>query len=89
MGVTSGGTYGHAGFAASDYDGSGYLPCYSQNFNGVHSVTLDNNDMSTFVGAWRYDAWDTDPPSPTPTSGRSKFPFVLYARKLRNTRQGL
>lgn len=88
MVVTSGGTYGHAGFAASDYDGSGYLPCYSQNFNGVRSVTLDNNDMATFEGAWRYDEWQTPTP-PSPTTAKSNFKWVLYARKLRDKRSGL
>ena len=84
--VTSGGTYGHAGYAKDDYNGTGFLQLYSQNFNGVRYVTLDTNNMSTFVGAWRYDAWQPPvPPTPTPTSNReSNFPWVLYARKLRS-----
>lgn len=88
--VTSGGEFGHAGFAAEDYDGSGYLELYSQNYNGRRSVALDNNDMTTFAGAWRYDAWYTPPtpPTPTPSVVRKKkpFPWVLYARRLNNKR---
>ena len=85
--VTSGGEYGHAGFADEDYNGSGYLLIYSQNFNDqIKSVTKDNANMSTFVGAWRYDEWSETPPSPpTPLAvSKTKFPWVLYARKLRN-----
>lgn len=86
--VISDGTYGHAGYASTDYNGSGYLDLYSQNWQG-HYVTLDTLSMANFLGAWRYDGWNTDPPSPTPTSRSSKFPFVLYARKLRGRQRGL
>ena len=82
MVVTSGGTFGHAGFASEDYDGSGYLKLYSQNYNNVRSVTLDSNDMSTFAGAWRYDGWQ-----PTPTTKRKGFNWVIYTRRL-NDRRG-
>lgn len=78
--IISDGEYGHAGFAATNYDGSGYLPMYSQNYGYVELVKLDNIPMSGFLGAWRYDAWQTQP---TPTR-RSKFKWVLYANKLRN-----
>lgn len=85
--VTSGGEFGHAGFADEDYNGSGYLQLYSQNYNGRRSVGRDNNDMSTFAGAWRYDQWNNTPPGPTPLRLTSKkFPWVLYARKLNNNR---
>ena len=90
MVVTSGGEYGHAGFANEDYTGSGYLQLYSQNYNGRRSVGLDNNDMSTFAGAWRYDEWNSTPPTPpTPTARSSKFPWVLYTRRLNNKRNML
>lgn len=85
--VISQGTYGHAGFAATDYDGSGSLAMYSQNWAGRY-VTLDNINMSTFLGAWRYDAWNITPPTPTIT-GKSNFKWVLYAKKLREKRNGL
>ena len=78
--VISDGEYGHAGFADSSYDGSGYLQMYSQNYGYVELVKLDNVPMNNFLGAWRYDAWQDEP---TPTR-RGKFKWVLYANKLRN-----
>ncbi len=80
--VTSGGEYGHAGFADESYNGSGYLQLYSQNYNGRRSVAKDNNDMSTFLGAWRYDEWNSTPPTPpTPTPKRSHFNWVLFNKR--------
>lgn len=88
--ITSGGTYGHAGFASIDYNGSNILPCYSQNFNDQRYVSLNQDDMTTFVGAWRYDAWNSTPPPPTPvTTRKSHFKWVLYARKLNQKRSGM
>jgi len=78
------GEYGHAGFASTAYDGSGYLETFSQNYSGRY-VTIDNISTTTFLGAWRYDAWYTPPVPPTPTTTkRKKYPWVLYANKLRN-----
>lgn len=84
--ITSGGEYGHAGFASIDYNGTNTLPCYSQNYNGQRYVALNQDDMSTFIGAFRYTAWTPTPPTPTVTrkTTKSKFPFVLYANKFRN-----
>lgn len=86
--VTSGGVFGHAGFADEDYNGSGYLQLYSQNYNNAQKfVTKDNNNMSTFAGAWRYDEWNGAPPTPPPLRlSSSRFPWVLYARRLNNNR---
>lgn len=84
--VTSGGEFGHAGFADEDYNGSGYLQLYSQNYNGRRSVAKDNNDMSTFAGAWRYDEWNSTPPTPPYVINKGNFKWVLYARKLNNKR---
>jgi len=88
--ITYGGEFGHAGFADEDYNGSGYLQLYSQNYNGRRSVGRDNNNMATFAGAWRYDEWGSTPPTP-PTPGRAKsnFKWVLYARKLNQKRNGM
>ena len=80
--ITSGGEFGHGGFADEDYNGSGSLQLYSQNYNGRRSVARDNNSMSTFAGAWRYDEWQTEPPTPVVTK-KTKFKWVLYANKLR------
>lgn len=89
--VTSGGTYGHAGFANENYNGTGFLMLYSQNYNNVRSVTLDSNNMSTFAGAWRYDGWTVIPPSPSVSykGKRQAYNWAIYARKLREKRRGL
>lgn len=81
--ITTGGTYGHGGFITEDYIGERNYSFYSQNYAGRRSVGLDNYSLSDFGGAFRYDAWNETPPTPTPTT-RSNFPWVLYARKLRN-----
>lgn len=80
--VISDGEFGHAGFADEDYNGTNYLYVYSQNYNGRRSVGRDNNNMSSFVGGWRYDGWTVNPPQPVIIS-KTHFPWVLYARKLR------
>lgn len=74
------GEYGHVGFLDEAYDGGGYFKLLSQN-NSQPYVTAENYGASTFQGAFRYKAWNTTP-IPT-TIKKSKFPWVLYARKLR------
>ena len=83
--ITTGGIYGHGGFINSDYDGSSSYSFYSQNFNNRRSVALDTYSINDFGGAFRYDAWTPTPP-PTPSEKRDKFPWVLYARTLRENR---
>ncbi len=83
--ITEGGTYGHAGFASINYNGTNILPCYSQNYNNKRYVSLNQDDMSTFLGAWRFDGWQHDTPTGLDVKHTKKrFPFVLYARQLRN-----
>lgn len=86
--IISDGTYGHAGFASADYDGSGYISMYSQNYNWVEIVKLDTIGMSGFLGAFRYDGWYIPPTPPTPTV-QKKFPWYIYAKKITNKRIGL
>lgn len=80
---------GHIAFADEDYDGSGYLWCIGQNQGGTPlpgggtAVTRNRLGMSLFLGAFRYKDWE-NPPPPPPTTTQKKFPWVLYARKLRN-----
>lgn len=77
----TGNPYGHVGFADADYNGTDSLDILSQN-NDHNYVTVHNYNLAYFRGAFRLKAWH---PAPTPLSGRrSKFPWVLYARKLRN-----
>lgn len=72
---------GHGGYINEDYHGSGLYGMYSQNVGEYHTVGLDYYDMLDFGGAFRYSGWN---PTPTPTRRRGRFPWVLYARKLRN-----
>lgn len=87
--VSTDGTYGHAGFIVTDYSGEHNYAFYSQNYNGRRSVSLDVYDLHDFGGAFRYNAWNPEPPTPTPVTRRtstSKFNWALYARKLREQR---
>lgn len=82
---------GHIAFADEDYDGSGYLWCLGQNQSGGSyplgtPVTRNQLGMGDFLGAFRYKAWHTTPPSPT--EFRTRFPWALYMSKLRNQRNG-
>lgn len=81
--ITTNGTYGHGGFMNEDYDPnktSYYI--YSQNFNNRRSVALDHYSINDFGGAFRYNDWNTTPPSP-PIFKKGKFPWVIYANKIR------
>ena len=91
----SGNPYGHIGFADEDYatwsavhPGDYEFPILSQNNGGTpyapggSYVNLHGYDTRLFLGAFRLKAWHPTPP-PTPSAERKKFPWVLYARKLR------
>lgn len=79
---------GHVTLADEDYDGSGYLWCVGQNQGGTPLpiggtvVTRNHLGMDRFLGGFRYNTWQ-QPVPPHPTIQRKKFPWVLYARKLR------
>lgn len=82
--IISDGTYGHAGFAKSPV-ANNRIDLYSQNWSG-RLVTLDNISLATFIGGFRYDAWQPTPPTPVITTGlkgQSNFKWAIYARKLR------
>ena len=82
---------GHIAFADEDYDGSGYIWVLGQNQGGTPlpeggtAVTRNHLGTSNFLGAFRYRPWHTTPPTPTSTF-KTRFPWVLYANKLRNER---
>ena len=89
--------YGHTGFADEDYatwhanNPSSYeFPILSENNGGTPDpdggafANIHGYDTRLFLGAFRYKAWHTTPPTPTVIKG--KFPWVLYARKLRENR---
>jgi len=97
-----GNPYGHVGFADEDYSSwhalnpySYEFPILSENNGGFPDpaggayTNIHGYDTRLFLGAFRYKAWHTTPPTPTRIVASSKFPFVLYARKLRNRNMGL
>lgn len=90
---------GHIGFADEDYNGSGYIKILAQNQGSTGTPTPIPNPsggttsnvttlpVSNFLGAFRYVEWGPTPPVPTVSKPHFKWP--LYARKLRNRRNGL
>lgn len=82
-------TTGHIAFCDEDYQGNNYLYLLGQNQVNPSAVyghipTVTRLNISTFLGAFRYKAWQTTPP--TPVRRKGKFPWVLYARKFREQR---
>ena len=81
---------GHIAFANEDYTGSQYLSCLGQNQGGTPdpqggaNVNVANQDLSLFLGAFRYRAWHE--PTPVSQNKYPKFKWVLHARKLRERR---
>ena len=94
----SGNPYGHVGFADEDYatwsashPGDYEFPILSENNGGTPdpaggaAVNVHGYDTRLFLGAFRYKGWEVTPPTPSvrkPT--RKRFPWVLYANKLRD-----
>lgn len=74
-----GNEFGHIGFADEDYNGTNNIQLLSQN-NDHNYVTVHNYDLSHFRGAFRYIGWESGPIDRT----KHRFPWVLYAKKLRN-----
>lgn len=89
---------GHIGFADEDYDGSGYMAVLGQNQgtggtpppvfpqDGGSTANVKRLSVSNFAGAFRYRDWQHTPPTPTVQAKPKvkRFPWVLYANKLRN-----
>ena len=90
---------GHIGLADEDYNGSNTIAILGQNQGtggtptpipnpaGGTTTNVDRLYINTFAGAFRYKEWHT-PPVP-PSSTKSKFPWVLYTRKLNQMRNGM
>lgn len=85
---------GHICFADQDYsdryyyNGAWRLNCLGQNQgqgigSGIPSNIVGMN-LANFLGIFRNGRWTTTPPPIPPSSNKSDFPWVLYARKLRN-----
>lgn len=96
---TSGNPAGHIGFADENYDPNkgGYIAILGQNqgsggtpipvINPVGGTTANVKDLyaaTDFIGAFRYIPWQQ--PTPPIVLRRGKFPWVLYARRLREKR---
>ena len=79
---------GHIAFCDEDYNGTTTMNLLGQNqvnpsvYYG-HIPTVTTLNISAFLGAFRYKAWETTPPTPS-SDARSHFKWVLYANKLRN-----
>ena len=78
---------GHITFANEDYNGSNSISCMGQNQGGPPdpsggtAVTINTLGLGDFLGAFRYKAWHTTPP--TPTESQHKFPWFIYSDRLR------
>lgn len=88
--------YGHVGFADEDYDtwhnnnpSSYEFPILSENNGGTPDpdggayVNVHGYDTRLFLGAFRFRDWNVEP-TPTEEIIKTKFPWVLYANKIRN-----
>ena len=79
---------GHICFADEDYHGSDSLRCLGQNqgqgtgWGTPSNIKLIN--LRVFLGGFRNHNWQQPEPTPTPSTNKSNFPFVLYAKKFRN-----
>lgn len=93
---TSYNPYGHVGFADEDFatwtpdPSQPYeFPILSENNGGTPDpqggalTNIHGYDYRLFLGAFRYRDWNVEP-TPTEEIIKSKFPWVLYANKIRN-----
>lgn len=92
LNATSSNPYGHIAFADSDWDAnttSAILLGQNQvdpNPTTGHVNTLTEINVTTFLGAFRFDAWQQPVPPTPPSTRKNRFNWALYARKLRNNR---
>lgn len=83
------GNYSDIAIANEDYNSShpSYLSVLIEGYQGSAYVSLLSSfPINDFIGGFRYIAWNGTPPTPppVPTLKRKRFPWVLYANKLRN-----
>lgn len=78
---------GHVAFADTDWNGSTYSANLlgqnqvNPNYTTGHEFTVTTLNVTNFLGAFRFRAWQ----QPTPPSiHKTKFPWFLIANKLRN-----
>ena len=80
-------TNGHIGLADEDYNGSNYIKLlsqapYSQGING--KVFRTDWSLASFIGIFRNQLWQEQPPSPHKRKLESDFPFVIAKHYLWN-----
>lgn len=91
MDATSGNPAGHICLANEDYNGTNSLSCLGQNQGGTPvpgggtTVNINTLGLGDFLGVFRPTFWQPTPP-PTPTETQRRFPWAIYARKLRQKR---
>ena len=90
LGVSPISSTGHIAFCDENYSGS-LMRLLGQNqvnpsITLGHIPTVTPLDISAFLGGFRYKAWNNRPP--IHLRKKSKFPWVLYGKKLRNKRNG-
>lgn len=82
---------GHICFADEDYNGTDRLKCLGQNQGQGTGYGTPSNiaslNLRNFCGGFRNANWRVAPPPPPKHKPvESRFPWVVYARKLRNSR---
>lgn len=91
----SGDVSGHNAFADEDYNGTTTMYLVGQNQENPsatygHVTTCNQMSVAKFLGAFRYKAWNSTPPTPpTPTQKQNHFKWALYARTLRLKRNNM
>ncbi len=94
LNATTSNPYGHIAFADTNWDAntvSAILLGQNQvdpNPTIGHVNTLTEINVTTFLGAFRFNAWQ-QPVPPTPSEKKENFKWVLYARKLRHQRNNI
>lgn len=91
LGPSSISSVGHIAFCDEDYNGTTTMKLLGQNQVNPslvygHIPTVTELNISAFLGAFRYNEWEISPPPIVTTykPKKKRFPWVLYANKLRN-----
>lgn len=82
------GEAGHVAFADEDYQGGNYINCLGQNqgggipfSTGGACFNVQNLYFTNFLGAFRYKAWQSTPPTPpTPDQKHKKSNYYIKGR---------